>query len=123
MRERRTMVSTVLGVSLGLRRDGGEMVTVIKFTQRKIGQLGMYGYGCDTPGDQSGEYVPLSEWQAMYAELRDDQEKFIHLIHRLSEIGPGLTVKNNQWKGTALELEQLLADCREAIEARLGAGE
>lgn len=122
---------------------------VVKFTQNK-GFLGLYScrHPDDVqgdyllPGDQSGEYVPLVEYEylenekkllkaennslyiALAAErdpegygLAADNAKLRRLVERLVEIGSQLFNifdGNAHWKST--ELEQLLADCRKALE-------
>lgn len=107
------------------------MPAVVKFTYYHYHSRGLYA--CDQPGDQSGEYVPLAEHRdevtdLMYsigagAEIISRQASQIkglrRLVERLNEIGPHLFNifdGNAHWKST--ELEQLLADCRKALEGR-----
>jgi hypothetical protein len=105
------------------------MTTVVRFTQEALvcEPIVTTAYVCDLPGDQSGEYVPLAEYEAIeelfrhsaqqYTQADDERGKLEALIARVNEIAPDLFNifdGNAHWKST--ELEQLLADCRGAVE-------
>lgn len=93
------------------------MPKVVKFTYYHYNLRGLYA--CDLPGDQSGEYVPLAEYEAL--EALAEYEALEALVKRLVEIGPSLhagSIANVIYGETANadKLQQLLADCRKALE-------
>lgn len=70
------------------------MITTVKFTYNPIGHLGVYGYRCNQSGDQSGEYVPLAEYQA----LERDYDKIAALARSFVDT---LKERESSWNQTA----------------------
>ena len=90
-------------------------MTIIEFYKD-----GEYRYGCEQPGDMSGEYVPLAEYQALKTHMESlakESYQLKGLIRRVIDIGPDLlddteVPYNPTFKSI---LEQLFKDCQEAI--------
>ncbi len=81
---------------------------------------GEYRYGCEQLGDMSGEYVPLSEYQALKTHMESlakESYELKGLIQRVVEMGWSLVDELGEagWNAQSPELIQLLQDCQEAL--------
>lgn len=97
------------------------MPKVIKFTYNTTGQLGVQGYRCDLPGDQSGEYVPLAE-AAPLLELEKIIRVGVALVEKLNAGELDLIeqaearAKIRAGYPEILRVLREIADCRKALE-------
>ncbi len=99
------------------------MTTIIKFVRYHEGVAD--SYACDWPGNATGEYVPLAEYNALRSEcdkIADERleqamrtNELKALIKRVIEIGPRLD-DSDIVEGQTPVLIQLLKDCQDAID-------
>jgi len=97
------------------------MATVVKFTQETFicEPIATTAYSCDTSGDQSGEYVPLAEYEALDSFLTETSET----LKRLNQIGETrdrisreLSIENAKLEA---EIERLRAGLQDILEREL----
>lgn len=98
------------------------MVTVVKFTRPNN-----LGYYCDKPDDQSGEYVPLAEYQILVdvstnelTEMSKDMAVLRRLVERVVDLGSSLhadSIADVIYGKTVntKKLIELLNDCKVAL--------
>ncbi len=99
------------------------MTTIIKFVRYHEGVAD--SYACDWPGNATGEYVPLVEYQELRRNFKDIDEAYGStmrdllrleaLVKRVIEIGPRLD-DFDIVEGQTPILIQLLKDCQDVID-------
>jgi hypothetical protein len=82
------------------------VMKIVRFSYHSKAHLGLYGYACNTPDDNSGEYVSLAEHKTLFK-----------LLERVDAIGQDIGYINRF--GTAVQspdLTQLLSDIKEVLK-------